>query len=89
MGSRRTFSECFGGGLIEGTGTGENVAKAPEASALDDVTGRVGAPQNRFEPIVTDVSHQLVAERGRKRFEERHDALCAQGRAMVGGAQHP
>jgi hypothetical protein len=44
---------------------------------------------DRGARLTADASSRLVAERGGKRGEERHDALRAQGRAAVGGAQHP
>ena len=44
---------------------------------------------DRGARLTADASSRLAAERGGKRGEERHDALRAQGRAAVGGAQHP
>ena len=75
---QRLRSAIFGGigiGLIEGGGPGENVAKALEASSLDDVTDPVGRTFRAFADQTRSDRRALAAcLRGSRRLMTREEA---------------
>jgi pimeloyl-ACP methyl ester carboxylesterase len=75
---RRLRSAIFGGigiGLIEGGGPGENIAKALEADALDDVTDPVGRTFRAFADQTRSDRRALAAcLRGSRRLMTREEA---------------
>src|SRR3954462_9292672 len=63
------------GGLIEGTGPGENVAEALEAPSLDDVTDPVGRPFRAFADQTRSDRKALAAcLRGSRRLMTSEEA---------------
>jgi len=75
---QRIRSAIFGGlgvGMIEGGGPGENVAKALEADALDDVTDPVGRMFRAFADQTRSDRRALAAcLRGSRRLATREEA---------------
>src|SRR5438874_4476070 len=65
------------GGLIEGTGPGENVAKALEATSLDDVTDPVGRTFRAFADQTRSDRRALAAcPRGPRRLMTRGEGAA-------------
>ncbi|MCP3465369.1 alpha/beta fold hydrolase [Bradyrhizobium sp. CCGUVB23] len=65
------------GGLIEGTGPGENVAEALEAPSLDDVTDPVGRTFRAFADQTRSDRQALAAcLRGTRDLMKREEAAC-------------